>query len=63
MDMHVQSIPGGKVNIVGGHSCCVTKFKVDVYYCCPCVSMDTCLSLNCFNVSIATEGNCFVVYM
>jgi hypothetical protein len=25
--------------------------------------MDMCLSLNCFNVSIAAEGNCFVVYM
>jgi hypothetical protein len=43
--------------------CCVTKFRVDVVlYCCPCVSMDTCLSPNCFNVSMVTEGNCFVVY-
>jgi hypothetical protein len=45
----------------------VTKFKVDVVYCCivllPICFMDTCLSLNCFNISIAAEGNCFVVYM
>jgi hypothetical protein len=25
--------------------------------------MDTCLSLNCFNVFMVAEGNCLVVYM
>jgi hypothetical protein len=34
-----------------------------VLYCCPCVFMDTCLSPNCFNVSMVAEGNCLVVYM
>jgi hypothetical protein len=31
---------------------------IAVLYCCPCVFMDTCLSPNCFNVSMVAEGNC-----
>jgi hypothetical protein len=34
-----------------------------VLYCCPCVSMDMCLSPNCFKVSMVAEGNYLVVYM
>jgi hypothetical protein len=34
-----------------------------VLYCCPCVSMDMCLSPNFLKFSMVAEGNYLVVYM
>jgi hypothetical protein len=29
----IQNVPGGKVNILGGHSICLSKEKVNMYMC------------------------------